>query len=290
MATSLLDSKWASMVQHDATVAMSGSDHSLRFLVTTAQKTAKDVKSRIDPSVILWTYLHDVWYGECAPGDDRGKTLELCELATAGQFDDARFAEICSLIHLDVKRTRTKLKNLIAAVEHVLHDEQFVFTVDGVLNVHKLVMVDLLDNAGCYRTTNAAPCGSNLLYVLPKGIPSRLAGLIAFTNMRMAELLDNESESPERCVRQFLLAALFMREFLLIHPFANGNGRVARLLLSHLLRDVILVPFTFTTTSRDQYIGVLERCGDQDAPLPLAVFIVREAMIMAQRFDYMSAE
>jgi len=40
------------------------------------------------------------------------------------------------------------------------------------------------------------------------------------------------------------VGTVFFSEFLLIHPFLNGNGRVARLMLNYLLRRVVIVPFT----------------------------------------------
>jgi fido (protein-threonine AMPylation protein) len=71
-----------------------------------------------------------------------------------------------------------------------------------------------------------------------------------------------------------------MREFLSIHPFRDGNGRVARLVLSLMLRDVTLVPFTFSTLSRDKYLKALEsRQHAAGEPARFCRFVIREAYV-----------
>ena len=72
----------------------------------------------------------------------------------------------------------------------------------------------------------------------------------------------------------FLLGALFFSEYLLIHPFANGNGRSARILLNLLLCDITTVPFSLYISDRKQYIDVLEERNDGSPPQALATYVL----------------
>jgi hypothetical protein len=67
----------------------------------------------------------------------------------------------------------------------------------------------------------------------------------------------------------------FFSEFLLIHSFSDGNGRVARLLTNHILRGTVFVPFSIFYTSRELYLRVLEDRNDQSQPpLSLAYYML----------------
>ncbi len=70
---------------------------------------------------------------------------------------------------------------------------------------------------------------------------------------------------------------LFLAEshnrFLAIHPFDDGNGRTARLLLNYALLRRRLPPIAIKTEDRDRYIEGLQK-ADLGHQLPLATFIL----------------
>ncbi|CAG8805235.1 6934_t:CDS:1, partial [Gigaspora rosea] len=73
--------------------------------------------------------------------------------------------------------------------------------------------------------------------------------------------------------------ACFLAYFLLIHPFINGNGRVARLLLSYLLSRFTVVPLSLYTgpKTRDIYLQCLREAQwyqESFKPSALATFIL----------------
>jgi len=56
----------------------------------------------------------------------------------------------------------------------------------------------------------------------------------------------------------FVLAAAFHMQYELIHPFADGNGRVGRLLMNHILQQNGYLPITILEKSKQNYYRALE--------------------------------
>ena len=109
-------------------------------------------------------------------------------------------------------------------------------SLDSVISLHAIVMEGLLDKPGKLRSTFVAAAQTDVMYLPPQLVRAHLVDLLEFTAGRLAAC----STMSDR----MLLAAFFFSEFLKIHPFVNGNGRVARLLASALLRGAAVVPFT----------------------------------------------
>ena len=74
----------------------------------------------------------------------------------------------------------------------------------------------------------------------------------------------------------------FLIHFLTIHPFRNGNGRVARLLLSYFLSSVTIVPLSIYSkceNGREEYLKCLrdERSKSPSTESNLASLILESA-------------
>ena len=97
-------------------------------------------------------------------------------------------------------------------------------------------------------------------------MPAQIHDYFANLNVRLAALSGTEGD--------LLLEALAFAEgrLLSIHPFADFNGRAARLLLAEILRRCDLPPVELaptTETGREEYIRALQ-AADTSLWLPLA--------------------
>lgn len=110
----------------------------------------------------------------------------------------------------------------ISFVENLVEARKEV-TEDDVLRVHRLVLLKVTEDAGRYRTSAVRIIGSNFM---PP--PSREV------RPRMVQLLEWLRENPDE-LRPVELAAVFHHRFVQIHPFTEGNGRTARLLMNAVL-------------------------------------------------------
>lgn len=87
----------------------------------------------------------------------------------------------------------------------------------------------------------------------------------------MAELLEELFEIPDDKV--LTAAAYFHAKFENIHPFADGNGRVGRLLLNYLLVLHNHPPITIHEEDRRQYYDALEAWDTEQNLRPLCDFL-----------------
>lgn len=103
--------------------------------------------------------------------------------------------------------------------------------------------------------------GVIVLYCPPEQVASEMENLIAIYNKA-----ESDKVSPLIC------AAWFHHAFTMIHPFQDGNGRVARLLASLILIKHRLFPFTVPRAeAKSRYIDALEK-ADADQPQNLVEY------------------
>ena len=94
--------------------------------------------------------------------------------------------------------------------------------------------------------------------------------------------LNNHIDIPKRKKKQYdlhpiLVAAAFQVRFIQIHPFGDGNGRMARILSNLILMQFGYTPAIIRLESRDSYYRLLNLSSLED-PLPLAQMIAEETM------------
>lgn len=87
----------------------------------------------------------------------------------------------------------------------------------------------------------------------------------------MDKLVDIYNQQTEEELNPIILAAWVHHAFTQIHPFQDGNGRIARLLASLILIKNGLFPFTVKREDKPAYINALEKADNQD-PQELVTF------------------
>ena len=115
-----------------------------------------------------------------------------------------------------------------------------------------------------------------MMYASPNQIQHKLSALVDFVNKTLSDLdkLSNDSET----IQAICLGGYFLSEFLLIHPFYDGNGRTARILLSHIILSYTFVPLSlFCLPDADnpisKYIQALEAEGRTTIPWAVIDFV-----------------
>ena len=104
-------------------------------------------------------------------------------------------------------------------------------------------------------------------YATPEETPAQMGDLMAW----------HRRETDSGALHPLLLAATFHYRFVAIHPFDDGNGRMARLLMNLLLMQHGYVPIVIRLESRGDYLLALETADAGD--LSAFVALVGEALL-----------
>lgn len=132
-------------------------------------------------------------------------------------------------------------KNHPEAIKFVerLVDAKSELTEEVTLQLHKLIMSNITEDAGHYRTTGVKITGATFMPPPSSQVKPRIDELLKWLRENPDELTPIE------------LAAVFHHRFVQIHPFSEGNGRTARLLMNALLMKAGY-PFIATVPKLDR--------------------------------------
>ena len=153
-----------------------------------------------------------------------------------------------------VKEERPLTKNIIKQLHQLVTQSQEY--VDALDPQGKTIQVKL--DKGEFKEHENNPQrkdGKKYVYCPPLQVDSEMDKLI-----KIYCELENEN-----IYHHVIIAAWFHHAFSIIHPFQDGNGRVARLLSSLILIKKELFPFTVNRDERKQYLDALE-CADNGDP------------------------
>ena len=140
---------------------------------------------------------------------------------------------------------------------------------DDVLSIHRVILSGIqTEDAGVYRRDRVRVVGSSLIFPNPLKVPELMGGFIDTVN-------------AEASLHPVLMAAHAHYRLVAIHPFADGNGRTARLLMNLLLIRSGFPPALLPVTERAAYYAALEVAngGDLGAFETLILGRVRAALL-----------
>lgn len=116
-------------------------------------------------------------------------------------------------------------------------------------------------HAGIYKTrpnSVLTPSGALFEYASPEETPALMTDLVNW--YRQEE--DRSELSPIE------LATLFHFRYIRIHPFEDGNGRIARLLVNYILLRHDYPMIVVNTADKNIYLDVLDQCDEATGKLP----------------------
>jgi Fic family protein len=120
-------------------------------------------------------------------------------------------------------------------------------SVQDVLYIHELILKGIHDqHAGNYRSVPVRISGSMVVLPNPRKVPALMDAFLAW--------LQTEAD-----VHPVMLAAEAHYQLVSIHPFVDGNGRTARLLMNLILLMKGYLPAIIRKRDRLAYIGALEK-------------------------------
>ena len=116
-------------------------------------------------------------------------------------------------------------------------------------------------HAGCYKTrpnSVITPTGERFEYASPEETPALMTDLIQWYNQAEA---DGKLTPVE-------LAALFHYRYIRIHPFEDGNGRIARLLMNYILLRHGYPMIVIRSKKKKTYLEALGKADKNVGPVP----------------------
>lgn len=148
-------------------------------------------------------------------------------------------------------------ENFIRTLHHTLLREDYVVyrkSADGMSNSYTV-------HAGCYKTrpnSVITVTGERFEYASPEETPALMTDLVTWYNQAVSDGVLSPIE----------LAAVFHYRYIRIHPFEDGNGRIARLLVNYILFHYDYPMVVVRSKDKERYLSALNRCDVAVGPVP----------------------
>jgi len=234
----------------------------------------KDHRSDSDVSQwVIANFIQEIWLGE---SPEEIKYIN---------FIDEIFKD-----KIDINtKVANKVMNILSAFRYL---DGKIMDLDTALvkSLQCIVGKDIIEEAGIFRTVCVKATGCDLVYLAPNHIEEMLGTLLKV-------IRDHMTTSENDTYKIFAGAAVFFSEFLLIHPFKNGNGRTARLLLNFILQKHVNIHFTLGGCSgnendikknRKMYLDVLNARNDKiTPPYYLALYMINSLKTLCSTVQYL---
>lgn len=183
--------------------------------------------------------------------------------------------------HLDIRGHNQVIDYLLDFVRG-----KEILTEAAIREMHKLLLVETYKavaltpegaptekwiNLGQYKSTPnqvTTSTGEVRRFVLPEETPLKMQELVE--GLRIHSIEHEEHEGV-------YLAAIFHHKFVAIHPFDDGNGRMARLLMNLILMQHGYPPIVIKMNERETYFAALAQ-ADAGEMTPFLSFIAQKAI------------
>ncbi|MCX6719127.1 MAG: Fic family protein [Candidatus Taylorbacteria bacterium] len=206
-------------------------------------KAEIDAIGRIDPAQLKNI---DDWY-----------RIEMTYTSNALEDNTLTRQETAQVVEKDISvegkslRELIEAKNHAAAIDHIMdmvRTDQFkAISLRKIIDIHSILLQKIDDaNAGKLRTVPVRIAGSTAIMPNPVKVPELMDEFIEW-------LATNASADPVTCAIECHF------RFVSIHPFTDGNGRTARLVMNAVLAVNGYPPLIIPKESRREYVTSLEK-------------------------------
>lgn len=144
----------------------------------------------------------------------------------------------------NVRRITNQKNAFLKIVE--MAKQGIALTEDGLKDLHQILMEGFNIPGGLYRNVDISVKGSN--HTPPSYVK---------VYDRMEKYINYVAEGPKEDVLEYI--SYCHLQLAKIHPFLDGNGRLARLVLNYELMSNGFAPVIITAEERDKYHNVLEQ-------------------------------
>ena len=124
---------------------------------------------------------------------------------------------------------------------------------------------------GDLRLVNVTAGAGGKSYLNYAKVPSKLTTFCQEMNKRRRVLVDSKD-----ILEQYLLSFDAHFQLVTIHPWADGNGRMSRLIMNYIQFEFGLVPTKVKKEDKAEYIQALVESREQDNTLPFRESMLRE--------------
>ena len=124
---------------------------------------------------------------------------------------------------------------------------------------------------GDLRLVNVTAGAGGKTYMNFQKVPYKLEDFCREINERRKELL----ESPD-IYEQYKLSFIAHLKLVTIHPWVDGNGRMARLIMNHLQHEFGLLQSKVLKENRNDYIKTLKASQEEEDEVPFLEFMFEE--------------
>lgn len=236
-------------------------------------------------SILISDYIREVWISEFPPSEKMNKEINTVEIT-----DDLILGNTKPDIIDD--RLWKKLNNIHIALMNILSNKNLtigqILSEEYINHIHLIIGDEVIPDAGNYRAVKVRANASSVIYASPIMIKNRIEKLFEFILKKYNESVD--LTLIDRMEFIIKLGSFLFSEFLLIHPYKNGNGRTARLLINAFFKiSGLIVPFSLYY-NREVYISSLEKRSDLSPPSALATFILLACNRTASQINWLCLE
>ncbi len=214
------------------------------------EKALENAKAKMDVREISVNFLSDLIY--CALSFDSSDL-------TQTEVTNVLNGKYMGVSSEKVRKITNQKNAFLKIVEMAKNDE--AMTENKLKDIHQILMEGFNIPGGLYRNVDISVKGSN------HTPPSHLK-----VYDRMEKYITFMQEGPKDNILEYI--SYCHLQLAKIHPFLDGNGRLARLVLNYELIKNGFAPVLITSDKREQYHNALEEFKVKKDILPFINFLV----------------